>query len=799
MKRFALAVLLILFSGLSLQAANYEGLMIVKIDLKGNMTRDSTLIKAQLGSKVGEKFSYKKIARDVKDLFFLGFFSDIKVDAQNLAGGVVVTFHFVEYENIEKIVLKGNDELSESDIRELLTLKKGSVYNKVLIRKNINKIIEKYRQEGYINATATSSVVIDKKSRKAVVTFTIKEGKKVVLEKIIIKGARQLEADDVKGAIEDTHESSLFRSGIFEIKKFEEDKKRIIAYYHNRGFIRMKITSVVQKIRRIKPDEPKKAIFLTITVDEGQRYRTGDFTFQGNEVFNSRRIRDDFFQLQKGQYFNAGQNRKDLQGLWVRYRERGYLHCNIVPLKDIDEKKRVVNIKYRIVEMDKVHVEQIKIKGITRTKKYVVEREIRIKEGEIFNQAKILRSQQRLMNLRFFKGEVGVDMEPGSAEGLINLIFSMKEERTGLFSLGAGYGSVSGLTFFEQLSENNLLGRGLRVFERFEYGTKKKSIQLGIDTPYLFKYDPTSLGFSISYNVVTRDDVSTNYIAESTLTDERNKDKEYKFYRKSFEIQLRGGRSLGEYWRLFGSYTWAWINSYDANFEVRNPGDSTYTNNMDEIETLREALDGGFRTKSSFRAGLIFDTRDYVHGPSRGIYCSQFFTYVGGILGGESQYILSDTRFSLYVPLMWKFVFALDLNVELILDQFDGSSDIYPGDELRFDGMTELRGWQSLDDDGRGKTSFLIELRFPIVRTQLWGVFFYDLGKIWKDYRDINLKFKEYYHSIGFGLRMQLAMLPIRIYFARRFDFDENGDFQWRGSDNFFKDWEFVFSVAGIF
>ena len=796
MKRFALAVLMILLTGLAAQAADYEGLMIVKIDLKGNMNRDSTLIKAQLGSKVGGKFSYKTIAKDVKDLFFLGFFSDIKVDARKMAGGVVVTFHFVEYEKIEKIILKGNDELSKGDIKALLTIKKGSVYNKILIRNNINKIIEKYRQEGYINATVTPSVVVDKKSRKAVVTLTMKEGKKIVLQKIIIKGARQLEAKDVKGAIEDTHETALFRSGIFDAKKFEKDKQRIVAYYHDRGFIKMKIVSVVQKIRRVKPKKPKKGIYLTITVYEGPRYKAGDFTFTGNEVFGSKKIRDEFYRLKKGQHFNEGQNKKDFQGLWNRYQERGYIFCNIVPVKDIDEKKKVVNIKYRIVEMDKAHVEKIKIKGISRTKLYVVEREIRIKEGEVFNRAKILRSRQRLMNLRFFK-DVKVDVEPGSAEGLMNLVFSMKEDRTGLFTLGAGYGSVSGFTFYQQLSENNFLGRGLRVFERLEFGQKKKSVQLGIDTPYLIKYDPTSLGFTVSYNITKIEDVSTNYIdMVNTATND-----DYSFTRKSFEIQLRGGRSLGEYWRLYGSYTWAWIDSYDANFLVRetNYSDPVYVEYEDNIETLRTALSGGFRTKSSFRAGLIFDTRDYVGGPSRGIYWSQFFTYTGGILQGQSQYILSDTRFSFFIPLMWKFVFAVDLNFEVLFNQFGGDSEIYPGDELSFDGMTELRGWRGLDVDGRAKTSFLLEVRYPIERTMLWGVLFYDLGNVWDDHKQMNLAFKDYYHSFGFGFRLQLAMLPIRLYFAKRFRFDEKNNVDWEGSSKFFKGWETVFSVAGIF
>jgi outer membrane protein insertion porin family len=407
-----------------------------------------------------------------------------------------------------------------------------------------------------------------------------------------------------------------------------------------------------------------------------------------------------------------------------------------------------------------------------------------------------MRSQQRLMNTRFFK-DVKIDVEPGSAEGLMNLIFSMQEDRTGLFTLGAGYGTVSGFTFYQQLSENNFLGRGLRIYERIEFGQKKKSVQLGIDTPYLIKYDPTSLGFTISYNNALYEDISENYI-DTNASAPMKGDDPYQFTRNSFEIQLRGGRALGEYWRVSGSYTWAWIESKDPNFELKELGDIGYDEYKDAIDDLADAFAQGFKTKSSFRFGLIFDTRDYVGGPSRGIYWSQFMAYTGGILGGDSQHIMTDTKFSFFIPLMWNFVFAVDTNFEFIFNQFNGDSYIYPGDKLSVDGMTEMRGWQNFNETGRSKATACIELRYPIEKTMLWGVFFYDVGMVWDGYKDMNFNFSTYKHSIGFGFRLQLAMLPIRLYFARRFHYPD-GEIEWVGGTKFFKGWETVFSVAGIF
>ena len=134
-------------------SAGYEDYTIIKIDLKGNVNTDAALIRALLSSKVNAKFSYRNVTRDVKDLYYLGYFSDIQVDALIVAGGLVLTYIFEEYDKIEEILFKGNDELSEGDLKEAMTLRKDSVFSQIQLQKNIETILEAYRKEGYIDAT----------------------------------------------------------------------------------------------------------------------------------------------------------------------------------------------------------------------------------------------------------------------------------------------------------------------------------------------------------------------------------------------------------------------------------------------------------------------------------------------------------------------------------------------------------------------------------------------------------------------------------------------------------------------
>lgn len=78
----------------------------------------------------------------------------------------------------------------------------------------------------------------------------------------------------------------------------------------------------------------------------------------------------------------------------------------------------------------------------------------------------------------------------------LNLIFEVKERKTGTIGLGAGYSSLEGLVGYVQLTQSNLFGEGKLFSADVQVGNQKKSWQLSYKDPWLFD-TPTSFGIDV--------------------------------------------------------------------------------------------------------------------------------------------------------------------------------------------------------------------------------------------------------------------------------------------------------------
>ena len=131
---------------------------------------------------------------------------------------------------------------------------------------------------------------------------------------------------------------------------------------------------------------------------------------------------------------------------------RGYIFARITPLEYIDKESRKISFVFDIYEGDKAHVERIFISGNDKTREHVIRRELVIREGEIFNADKIRLSAENLMRLNYFKNVIP-EPRQGSVEGLMNLVFKVEEQQTGMVQAGAGYGTQSGFTLNFEIKE----------------------------------------------------------------------------------------------------------------------------------------------------------------------------------------------------------------------------------------------------------------------------------------------------------------------------------------------------------
>lgn len=766
------------------RAVSFEGKKIRKINVKGLVNTGESEVLDALTFKTGSVVTGPEISQSIRNIYRTGRFDDVRIDMEEKAKGVEVTVILEERPLIKQIEFKGNDEIGETDLSEAVKdiLAADMVLNESRINEAVAVILDKYAEDGFEDTTVNTFKIIDQKKKTCRLIIRIKEGDEVRVQVIKIKGTRNFKEDKIIGVM-DTHIDDWLHSGIFKKTEYEKDKQNIIQFYKKNGYINARITDdkLVYRIEGKKRKKGKK-LYITITLTEGEQYNFGAYTITGNSLFTEKEIRE-VLEMKQGEIFNQETFEQDVQRLQQKYSERGYIFAGIRPYAVTDDEKRVVGYDIRIAEGEIAHIESIILRGNTKTKDYVVLRELIIKEGEIFNTAKIRRSQERIYNLGFFKNVV-LDVKPGSAEGLMNLIIEVEEQMTGLITLGLVYGTVDGFGGYEEVSENNLLGRAIRIHERVEYQQKKQNYEVGLAYPYIFD-SPYTLSFNVFYKNRSEIQVSSIYTNADSV----------KYNKQEWGLSFGASRRISEYMALSAFYG---IELYKYYGFTGIPYDAGLQEKMDRNRDF---------VKSSVTLKFDYDSRDNIFNPTRGFHFNQGWDIVGGPLGGDDKYLKFITDVSKYYPLFWKFVMVLHLNYGLITPSFDNKPISINADDLLFVGGVEsVRGYQYYNNDwndqwGRGGLSRIfanLEYRFPIAEQIIWGVLFVDGGNVWAKGYQANFNYKEYFFSTGWGFRIQIPMLPIRLYLSKKFWYDRNRN-SWYLDNKTIGDWEFDFSVGGLF
>jgi outer membrane protein insertion porin family len=809
-------------------ASNYEGRVIAEVRYEGLVKNDVAEVRAVINTKKGSNLDLTTIDNDLKALYNLQLFEDISVDVTESESGIVVTFVFVELAVVRAIKFIGNKKVKNRTIKDSILLKEDEVFreNELFIDvENIKTLYEeKGRPESEVSYEVKEMIEKDKKSggtyRAVDVIFNIEESRKLIINSITFSGNEVIGEAPLRRIIETKERGYWFNLGFFQEAEFELDKDRIETYYADRGYVDARVikTDLATKMN----EQPKREeMDITIYIEEGKQYTFAGVEISGNKIFTNEEIYAQIT-LKEGEVYNKTEWEKSVQGIRNLLSSNGYIYFVL----DIDEHKDSENLTISdtidITENSKAHVQNIFITGNEKTKDFVIEREIVIKEGEIFNAGKIQRTTEKLYSLQYFSA-INIDVKPGTELGLVDLIFDVEEGRTGLFSFGLTYStSGRGIAFYEEVSENNFLGRGLRLYEKVQVGFSQQIIEFGLDEPWLFN-TPTSAGISFSwartiYGRQSGDQVYTydkkNNLPDGTnipkgVTYTVNPDGSYtlnftdaesmEYVNQTYRLALRLGRRFAQYYGVGGELSLSVFQNFSGS------GAIPYN------EELREEQEAGYpwNWKNYLKLYVYRDSRDIPYFAKRGSYIGQDLYLYGGLLGGYSNFIRLNTEINYNVQTFWKLVLAARVNFGFIVP--------YPGrqitadnisDLLRVDTWNEGRGWSQPSFQfpslyslrGQSEFNFSLEYRYPIAERYVWGLLFFDASGLYFKAEDFSLDPKELWYSFGLGASLVIPGIPIRMYLARRFKYDPSaGKYMFANSQNFFRDWDFVFAVAGYF
>lgn len=455
-----------------------------------------------------------------------------------------------------------------------------------------------------------------------------------------------------------------------------------------------------------------------------------DVAFKGNTVVPTDKLRS-LITLTKGSVTNTRALSANLREIEKYYHNQGYILAKVSDVSTTPEGVLTITINEGMLE-------DIVIKGHEKTKEFVISRELyQLEKGKPFNINKVKRSVQRVYNLGYFE-DVNMKLVPGRQPNAVVLELAITEQKTGTFSIGAGYSNSDGLIGIFGLGDKNFLGIGDQVNVQLEFGGKANdgnNYEFSYVRPWLDDKQ-TSIGFNIY-------DMTNRY---NDYNDDGDLWSVYDRNRKGFDITL--GRPSGEYVQNYITYK----NREDSYIEHVSHEDLS-----DGSAAHNQYLADNFGKTKSLTLSRIYDSRDNVFNPTEGTRLSLNAEFAGKTFGGDfdfNKYTVEDRNYWKVGP---EHVIALRVT--------GGYADGKMPESGRFavGGSDTLRGYEDSQFKGDKMLAASVEYRFPIVN-KVQGVVFSDLGNAWEGE---GYKLNDLKSSVGVGVRVSTPIGPIRLDVAK--------------------------------
>lgn len=453
-----------------------EVVTVNRIVVRGNQRIDQATILSYLPIQPGDTVNPVVLDVAVRTLNRTGLFADVQLGVvQN--GDLVV--EIVENPIINQVVFEGNSAITETKLREEVTIQPRGIYTRARIQEDVGKLVELYRLSGRISATVTPKLVQLEQNRVDVV-FEIDEGPQTGIRAITFLGNTAFKDDDLRQVMvtKETIWWNFFGSNDnYDPNRLDYDREQLRKFYTNRGYYDFR---VVSSVAELAPDD--SAFGVTITLDEGRKYNFGEIKV----VTDSNRLNGDFLKLllpiESGDLYESDKIETAVDALTFAAGSAGYAFVEINPTYTANPETGLVDVTFNVTEGQRVYVERINIVGNTRTVDRVVRREMALTEGDAFNRSLLERSRNNLRGLGFFK-DVKVEEVRGTAPDRSVVNVTVEEQPTGELSVGAGFSSVDSFVVNLGITERNFRGRGQNVVARVEWGSLRQQIDFRFTEP----------------------------------------------------------------------------------------------------------------------------------------------------------------------------------------------------------------------------------------------------------------------------------------------------------------------------
>ncbi|MEO6526011.1 MAG: outer membrane protein assembly factor BamA [Gemmatimonadaceae bacterium] len=449
--------------------------------------------------------NYRALERAIKALYATGQFDDVAATCDLTSGRATLAFTVRERPLLGTVDVTGTDRLSRGSVRDRVDLTTGRPVDPAQVANAVQRIDSLYKAAGYYLARVKPETTLVAGSMNLL--FRVTEGRRLAVSGVNIQGNAAVRDKTVVSAMVTKPEGFLwFRKGELDNDKVAADVgEKIPGLYASKGYID---AQVLKDSIKVDPEHGKA--LLDISVSEGPRYRIGTFEVTGSRHFSSEDLARYYpfgdqpttltgavkgiLRAGRGNddrlYFDQSAWESATQRVGEAYANEGYIYANVKPVvertKTGSDSVPTVNLRWEVDERQPAIVNRVEILGNDITSETCIRNQIFVVPGDVFRRDALLRSYQGIGNLGFFETPLPApDTKPANEQGDVDIIFHVKEKRTGNVNFGASVGQGAGVGGFIGFDQPNLFGLCKRGSLNWQFGQFINDFSLTYSDPFI--------------------------------------------------------------------------------------------------------------------------------------------------------------------------------------------------------------------------------------------------------------------------------------------------------------------------
>ncbi|TQV86637.1 outer membrane protein assembly factor BamA [Aliikangiella coralliicola] len=456
-----------------------DSFVVEDIDVAGLQRMELGTFFNLLPLQVGETLDPSRIPIIIRAIYSSNSFEDVRL----FRDGNKLFIDLKERPTISSISIEGNSDIESEQILDAMRksgFAKGEVFDPSAIKSIKIGIEEQYFAHGKYSVKIDDKII--KQSRNRVyVKFEINEGDPAKIQRINVVGNHLFSDEELLDQFELSVGgwlSSFSGDDQYSREKLSGDLETLRSYYLDRGYLTYNNTSTQVSI---SPD--RKGIYVTINVDEGEKFTVDDIVFSGELILTKEQLKA-IMPLTKGDTYSAAAVSFAEEQIKESLGYYGYAFAKVVTVPNINEEENKVELTLYIDPGKKVYVSRINFLGNETTNDEVLRREVRLMEGGALSTSSVERSKLRLQRLSYLE-EVEVETpKVEDKDDRVDVNYRVKERSAGTISGGVGYSDTYKLSLNANVSHNNFLGSGKRI----QFGINKSKFVESYNLDYLDPY-----------------------------------------------------------------------------------------------------------------------------------------------------------------------------------------------------------------------------------------------------------------------------------------------------------------------